>query len=118
MEKKQILIVDDEVGIREMLRLAFQMEDYPVVMATNGQEALDLLPTIHPGMIVLDLMMPVMDGKRFKQALAPNPEWAKIPIVVVTAFPDAAAAMGPGVTVLEKPLDLEVLLDKAKKFCG
>jgi CheY-like chemotaxis protein len=116
--KKPILIVDDEEGIREMLKLAFQTYEYPVMLATNGREALTQLREQRPGLIVLDLMMPVMDGRKFAETLAPHPEWGTIPIIVITAFPGEAQAAIPGARVLEKPVDLDVLLEEAEKHCG
>lgn len=119
MAKKPVLIVDDEEGIRDMLKTAFSLYDYPVQLAANGSEAIASLETKErPGMIVLDYMMPVMDGKKFAEELARRGDLAKIPVILVTAFPNEASRIPLAVQVMEKPFDLEALLDAAKEFCG
>ena len=81
-----ILLVEDEPAIREVMEAVLQAEGYGVVSAGNGADALDVLRDgLRPGMIILDLMMPVMDGWQFRMAQLRDPELLKIPTVVYTA---------------------------------
>src|SRR4051794_34785043 len=84
---KSILIVEDDDSIRNTLKLVLEFAGYEVQMCGNGQEALDLLkrqPT--PALIILDLMMPVMNGWTFSEELQKNAVWAAVPIVIISAF--------------------------------
>ena len=93
MAAKPVLIVDDEEGIRSMLKTALEMYDYRAYTAANGQEAVSVLKNeAVPGLILLDLMMPVMNGWALREALTKNPKWADIPVVVISAFSDRAEA--------------------------
>jgi CheY-like chemotaxis protein len=80
-----VLVVEDEAMTREMLRRILEKEGWTVVEAENGQEALEIVAQAAPGLIVLDLMMPGMDGFQFVAELRRNDAWRAIPVVVVTA---------------------------------
>ena len=80
-----ILVVEDDVNAREIMGRFLQRQDWTVELASNGREALQYLDENLPDLIVLDLMMPEMDGFAFIQVLRQNSEWQKIPIVVLTA---------------------------------
>ena len=90
------------------------MEGYRVRCAANGREALDALAEMRPGLILLDLMMPVMSGYELLQALRANDDLASIPVTVVSAVGDRLAA---GTSVLRKPVDLETLLHAVDAGC-
>jgi signal transduction histidine kinase/CheY-like chemotaxis protein len=81
----QVLLVDDEAENRELLAHMLEKAGWSVSEAGNGQEALDMMPTISPQLILLDLMMPVMDGFGFLAAMRAHPEWEHIPVIVITA---------------------------------
>jgi two-component system, chemotaxis family, chemotaxis protein CheY len=85
-----ILVVDDDSDLREFLRLMLTSMGFEVTSAANGQQALDVMESYNPDLILLDMKMPVMNGWEFCAALegrvAPRP-----PIVVLTAAPDPAA---------------------------
>ena len=106
-----ILIVEDEVETRETLREAFERNRYRVATASNGKEALELLlrDAPLPDVLVVDLVMPVLDGNALYRALQQNPRLSAIPVVVSTADPARAPA---GLVVLEKPIKLARLLDE------
>lgn len=71
---KMILIVEDEYGNAEILQLLLEAEGYRVALASNGQQALDILRTSeNPALILSDFMMPVMNGGEFGQALSKGP---------------------------------------------
>jgi hypothetical protein len=79
------LLVDDDTVMREMTRRVLEMGGWSVIEAENGQAGLDRLATFRPGVILLDLMMPKMNGFEFVDELRRHPEWKSIPVVVVTA---------------------------------
>jgi signal transduction histidine kinase/DNA-binding response OmpR family regulator len=84
-ERRNVLVVDDDPEVREVLRRAFEQEGWNVAEAANGREALERLGEAEPCLILLDLMMPVMDGFEFVMQVRKEPAWRAIPIVVVTA---------------------------------
>jgi CheY-like chemotaxis protein len=107
---RKVLIVDDDQHTRDSLKEAFEEESYEVATAANGREALDLLTTgaLRPDVVILDLVMPVIDGARVYQALQADAATARIPVIVSTSSPGRAPA---GVVVVPKPLKLDRLLD-------
>lgn len=119
--KKTVLVVDDDENVREPIVLLLEHEGYEVALAPDGQGALDLLRQgIVPSVIVLDLMMPVMTGWEFRRRQLADPALAAVPVLVVSADPEASAlAESPGVRgVLAKPVDVEVLLQSLAGICG
>jgi CheY-like chemotaxis protein len=108
MKQNTLLVVDDDRDLGESLREAFEDEGYAVVLASNGREALRLVPRLpRPCGIVLDMTMPVMDGATFYRALKAVPEWADIPVLVSTSDPVRAPR---GVPIIGKPANLQRLL--------
>jgi CheY-like chemotaxis protein len=85
---KQILVVDDE-GIRDLMVMALSAIGYEVVSAGNGAAALERLATLQPTVILLDMLMPTMDGWAFAQAYEHLPK-PHAPVIVMTAAHDAA----------------------------
>ncbi|MEM8614213.1 MAG: response regulator, partial [Cyanobacteria bacterium P01_H01_bin.105] len=81
----RILVVEDDINAREIMGRFLQQYDWTVVLAANGQQALDYLSHTVPDLIVLDLMMPGMDGFEFVQILRQTPSWRNIPVIIVTA---------------------------------
>jgi len=81
----QVLIVEDDAQTREMLRVAVQKQGWQGIEAENGRIALERLSNQIPGVILLDLMMPEMDGFTFMAELRRRPEYRDIPVIVVTA---------------------------------
>ena len=79
------LVVEDDLNAREMLRRLLVGEGWKVSVASNGREALDLLTTENSNLVLLDLMMPEMDGFEFLDEFRKNPKFASTPIIVVTA---------------------------------
>ena len=84
-DSQTILIVEDDETTREMLRKSLEKNDFKVRSAVNGKEALEKVSETKPGLIILDLMMPEMDGFEFAERLRENKEWLNIPVVVITA---------------------------------
>jgi CheY-like chemotaxis protein len=111
-----ILIVEDEKELREMLCEALELNGYSVVSAAEGNAALAALKRIdHLCLVLLDLLMPGMNGWDFFRELRALPKYATVPVIVHSSAPKSAPE---GATrVLTKPLDLEHLLDIAREFC-
>jgi CheY-like chemotaxis protein len=115
-----VLVVEDDADFREAVVSALEHAGYEVIAAVNGAAALQLLQWgIVPSVVLLDLMMPVMDGRTFRQHQLADPALASIPVIVLSADADAAElATSPGVrAVLQKPFDLEVLLRELQVLC-
>jgi CheY-like chemotaxis protein len=116
-----VLIVDDDTDIRETLEEVLADNDFPAVGAENGAVALERLRSDvePPCLILLDMMMPVMDGPTFRLAQQDDPALSSIPVVVLSAH-----ASGERVArelhvagFLRKPVDLHTLLDVIGQYC-
>ncbi len=116
----RLLLVEDDPGIREALRELLTEEGYQVVTASNGREALDLLsPDAPPCVILLDLMMPVMDGWDFAHHLHADGRYAGIPVVLVSGAGDLdvhVQALG-AVAGCPKPPDVPQFLAIVAEHC-
>jgi len=112
------MVVDDDPDLRELLFTALADEGFEVVPAANGEEALGLLRTFRPDVIVLDLMMPVMDGWQFANELKARDE--DIPIVLLSAARDLKnhARELNAADVIEKPFDLSELIPKIERVAA
>jgi DNA-binding response OmpR family regulator len=83
-EKKKILIVEDDPFIRDIYQVKFSQEGFAVIMADNGVEALKKLEQSAPDIILLDIIMPYMDGIETLKNIKSNENWKKIPIIMLT----------------------------------
>jgi CheY-like chemotaxis protein len=114
MRKKKVLLVEDDFDVRDAFQVLLKRQGHRVVCAGNGQEALDLLRSEPlPSLILLDLMMPVMDGWRFREEQLKDAALAHIPVIVISAAEHAethAASIG-AVGYLKKPFPLERLVE-------
>src|SRR5262245_5502577 len=87
MDKQaQILVVDDERTARDTLEAFLYPENYHLLFATNGFEALNCLQTFEPDVILLDVMMPGLDGYEVCQQIKANEAWRHIPLILITAL--------------------------------
>jgi CheY-like chemotaxis protein len=118
MDTRPVLVVDDDPDIRETLRFVLEDAGYSVYLAENGREALDLLASTKrpPGLILLDLMMPIMSGDEMLRALKSVHALAAIPVTIVTASGAPMPREASG--LLKKPVDLDALLRVVAKNCG
>jgi len=108
---RSVLVVDDESDIREVFEAVLRYDGYEVISANDGQQALDLLRRgARPDAIILDLMMPVMDGWQFRVAQKADPALASIPVIAVSADRTAKAAAIAADVYLAKPVDVNALL--------
>jgi signal transduction histidine kinase len=108
---RSLLVVEDDADIREALDGLLSMEGFRVAGCSNGREALDWLRTSpKPDIILLDLMMPVMDGWQFRVAQKDDPELATIPVLALSADSTAKAAAIDAEAYLKKPVDYDTLI--------
>jgi DNA-binding response OmpR family regulator len=106
-----VLVVDDEATIRDSLREALTMEGHRVLVASDGQEALFWASQIRPHLVILDLMMPVLDGWAFLRQFRLQPRYRATPVLVVSAYPNLPGTVETyGVEVVRKPFDLGALI--------
>ena len=113
MNQATVLIVDDDPDARELLAAMLRKRGYAVQTADNGRSGLDHLHNgERPDVVVMDLMMPVLDGPQMAQQMRDDSELARIPIVVLSADPEIdykAAAMG-ATCALQKPARMKDVL--------
>lgn len=115
MNKKRILIIEDDLNIRDVMRMALEFEGYEVSVAKDGQEGLNALKeSPHPDLILLDLMMPVLNGWEFVEIKKNDPTIQAIPVVVVSAYSEKAKCVECK-AFIEKPLVLGDLLEIVKE---
>ena len=117
-ESRRVLVVDDDATIRGFVSEALADEGYEIRTASNGRRALDVLREWKPNLIVLDLMMPEMDGWTFRAEQRKLPDAADVPVVVLSAVRDlrAQAATLEAASVLGKPFELDELLRTVGRF--
>jgi CheY-like chemotaxis protein len=117
--QREVLVVEDDFAIGETLRELLQDEGYSVSWASNGQEALKRIQAAGaPRLILLDLMMPVMDGWEFQSALKSDPSLARIPVVVISAdhgLEHKASKLSVD-GWLAKPFELDALLATVQRY--
>lgn len=113
-----ILIVEDDADLREMMAQLLTLEGYRAETVANGRDALDYLHRgDRPDLILLDLMMPIMDGWEFRRRQREDPALADVPVVVLSALDQTRAADLGGTAFLKKPLDFDRLLDLVRQHC-
>ena len=119
-ESKRILIVDDEDGIVKLVKMYLEHHRYEVITADDGQEGLEKAKTDKPDLIVLDLMLPKINGYKVCGLLKKDTRYAKIPVILFTAkTQEKDAKLGEEVgadAYLTKPFEPEVLLAKIKEL--
>ncbi len=110
-----VLVVDDESDIRQAVAEVLMDEGYQVVGACDGVEALAKARAYHPEVVLLDLMMPRMDGWEFRRVQMHDPEVSRIPVVVLSALgPDSLEAEG----YVGKPFDVDELVSAVRRYAS
>jgi CheY-like chemotaxis protein len=113
-----VLIVEDDEDLRDMMAQMLTIEGFAATAVANGREALDYLRrAIKPHVILLDLMMPVMDGWEFRRRQQADPELAPVPVIVLSALDRSRAAPVDAIAFLKKPLDFDRLLELVRDQC-
>jgi CheY-like chemotaxis protein len=118
---KTQLVVYDDAAIRDTLKEFLEGDGFRVVTASNGQEALTLLRSEKPSCILLDLMMPVMNGGEFLEALRQDNELCNTPVMVLSAWAHEETvriAQADNIQVLRKPINGREILESVRRCAG
>ena len=120
MKNRNILLVEDDKAIRDTLSQILEYLGCSVMLASNGLEALEILNKCEtpPRVILLDLMMPNMNGWEFMKALDENPNQASTPIVIISAFTPKDPFPDRVVEKIKKPVNLNQLSSIIDKYCA
>lgn len=116
---KTVLLVDDEHAILDALSGILEDEGFRVVTASNGREALARLAEAVPDVALVDVMMPVMDGRELLREMQDEARWKHVPVVLMSAVPQSILERdGPLACAgfFQKPFDLWKLLAKLKEL--
>jgi CheY-like chemotaxis protein len=114
-----VLVVEDDLDTREMIGRFLELEGFAVQFAANGRQALERLFEGLPAcVILLDLMMPIMDGWEFRQRQIRAAELAQIPVIVVSAVGIDRIRQIHADDYLSKPIDLDELLQRVSRYCA
>jgi len=85
-----ILVVDDEFSVAEVLQSVLADSGHEVIMAINGRQGLERLSERRPDLVLLDFMMPIMDGPAMLKAMEEDPAYRNLPAVVISSLPESA----------------------------
>jgi CheY-like chemotaxis protein len=115
-----VLVVDDDPDIREVMELVLESRGYHVLSASSGAEALACLRAEHADLVLLDLMMPGMDGFTFRELQRRDPTIADVPVIVLSGdgrVAEKSAAIGVDV-YLVKPVEAHALITTVERYLG
>ncbi|MBL8012636.1 MAG: response regulator [Candidatus Omnitrophica bacterium] len=117
---KKILVIDDDLEIIELLRKRLESLQYTVITAGDGAVGFNMLQEHHPDLVVLDIVMPQMDGYTFVQELKRSANFKKLPVIIITAKADMEPLfLTEGVnSCLLKPIQIQVFLNKVRELIG
>jgi DNA-binding response OmpR family regulator len=120
MEKKKILVVDDEVDLVKTIQFSLELGGYKVLVSYNGEDALNQARKENPDLILLDIMLPKLDGYKVCRLLKFDEQYKHIPILMMTAkTQEKDKLMGKETGANEyitKPFDMEELMEKVKTY--
>lgn len=112
-----VLIVEDDDDLREMMAQLLTLEGFRAETVANGRDALEYLRRADlPNLILLDLMMPIMDGWEFRRIQTEDPRLASLPVIVLSALEPPRTADFGGALFLTKPLDFDRLLELVRRY--
>jgi len=118
--KKRILIVEDQAKIVSMLKMRLEANNYEVITAGDGEEGLEKAQNGKPDLIIMDVMLPKMNGYKVCQLLKADPKYSEIPIIISSGrTPQEVGKVGKEVgadAYVSKPFEAEVLLSKIKEL--
>jgi DNA-binding response OmpR family regulator len=115
---KKIMIVEDDSDFQDIYQLYLRGESYQVLTASNGKEGLEVLEKESPDLIILDLIMPVMDGEEFYVKLREQAKWRRLPVLIASVndkMPQRIAELGGVAGNLRKPFAIDALLEKIRE---
>lgn len=114
-----VLVVDDDPELRDLLSLTLRLDGHSVSTAVHGGDALAQLPVVRPSVILLDLMMPVMDGAEFCRRVREHTDFASTPILCMSAKHSAKSeATALGIPCIVKPFELEEISRTVRELAG
>lgn len=120
MSTKKILVVDDEVDLVEVIRFALEKEDFTVLVSHDGEDALEQARNESPDLIILDVMLPKLDGYKICRLLKFDERYKHIPILMLTAKTqekDKTLGMETGADdYITKPFEIDKLMKKIKSY--
>ena len=117
--RKAVLVVDDDEDLRGAVEAALDLYGYPVVAMADARRALDYLRnSAAPGLILMDLLMPAMDARQFRELQRQDPRLAKIPLVILTGVgaARASALLDDATPVVRKPVSLDEILQVVRRY--
>ncbi len=119
---KKILLVDDEKELRAAVKIRLEAAGYSIAVASNGKEGLELAKCRKPDLIIMDIMMPVMDGYTAVKKIKEDEELSKIPIIILS-IKEKIKMEGLFITdivddYIEKPFETEALIAKVRNILG
>ncbi|MCQ2410954.1 MAG: response regulator [Elusimicrobiaceae bacterium] len=119
--KKKILIIEDEAAIVELLRILFTREGYEVFVCQTGRDALATIKQVNPHLIILDVMLPGLDGATLVRIMNEDPQLSSIPVIVSSALGESEkmfVAYPQVKAFCSKPFDLQNFIAKVKQAIG
>jgi DNA-binding response OmpR family regulator len=122
MDKKRVLVVDDDADIAKMLKIRIEAEGYEFMSAMDGKEMLEALNIKKPDVILLDIMLPGMDGYSVLREMRKNERYFDIPVIILSAKEKKKVGdlfmLEKAVFFIEKPFDIKDLLEKIRIAMG
>ena len=107
---QRVLVVDDEPDVAFLCRVNLEMEGYEVLTADDGQTAVEVVGAEHPDAVLLDIMLPRLDGWSVLSAIRADPSTAEIPVVIMSAKPREGRSLEGAIEYLEKPFSRDQLV--------
>lgn len=116
--KPKVLVIDDDVDLVAVMKGTLESKLYDVIVAYNGKEGLEKARKEKPDLIILDIMMPIMDGFNFADAFSKDPSISKIPVIALTSFSESLGQPFPFQVseYIVKPLKPKDLLAKVESY--
>ena len=115
---KTVLVVDDEPVLRAIVREILHEEGYAVIEAADGRVMLEIMEREHPDLVLMDVMMPGVDGREAYRQLRSHPEHRDIPVVMMSAAVEAHR-LDPSIAgFMAKPFDLTQLVEMVARLIG
>jgi CheY-like chemotaxis protein len=117
MDKRKIMVVDDDLDILEVIGLILELEGYDVELISNGREVFEHISDFHPDLIIMDVMLGNMDGREICNSIKNQPETLHIPIILISATHNMAEFLRKNCRpddFLEKPFDIVNLINKVE----
>ena len=124
---RKVLLVDDDVELCEAIKVLLESKDYEVVMAHNGKEGLERVRAEHPDLVILDVMMPEMNGYDVCVVLKADPKLKRIPVILLTGVDQAVfqttysqqmGLMTEADDYIAKPVEPDELVKRVQDFLG